>query len=79
MNEEALAHLARLEEISFPAAFAFAAAQRKVPAQPAVVAYIWAWLEGQVTAPAQPIAFQRLPWRMVTGTEVRAERARAMG
>ncbi|HEV8719402.1 MAG TPA: urease accessory protein UreF [Candidatus Binatia bacterium] len=49
-DEKALAHLARLEEISFPAAFAFAAAQWKVPAQPAVVAYLWAWLEGQVTA-----------------------------
>ena len=48
MDEKAHAHLARMEEVSFPAAFAHAAAQWQIPAQPALVAYLWAWLENQV-------------------------------
>ena len=47
-DEEARARLAGLEEMSFPAAFAFAVAQWQIPAQPALVAYLWAWLENQV-------------------------------
>ena len=50
MDEKAHAHLARMEEVSFPAAFAHAAAQWQIPAQPALVAYLWAWLENQVMA-----------------------------
>jgi len=49
-NEEARAHLARLEEIAFPTSFAYAAAQWQIPTQPALVAYLWAWLENQVMA-----------------------------
>ncbi len=49
-DEEARACLAGLEEVSFPAAFAFAAAQWRIPAQSALVAYLWAWLENQVMA-----------------------------
>lgn len=49
-DEEARARLAGLEEISFPAAFAFAVAQWQIPARPALVAYLWAWLENQVMA-----------------------------
>jgi urease accessory protein len=49
-NEKARAGLTGLEEMSFPAAFAFAAAQWRIPAQPALVAYLWAWLENQVMA-----------------------------
>jgi urease accessory protein len=47
-NEKAFAYLAQVEEISFPAAFAFAAAQWQIPAPQALVAYLWAWLENQV-------------------------------
>ena len=49
-NEKALAYLIGLEEISFPTGFAFAAAHWKIPADQALVAYLWAWLENQVMA-----------------------------
>lgn len=49
-NEETRAHLARLEEISFPTSFACAAAHWQISAQPALVAYLWSWLENQVMA-----------------------------
>ena len=49
-NEEARAHLARLEEIAFPTSFACAVARWKISAEPALVAYLWAWLENQVMA-----------------------------
>jgi urease accessory protein len=49
-DEKALAHLAGLEEISFATAFAFALARWKIPTAPALVAYLWAWLENQVMA-----------------------------
>lgn len=49
-NEKALAYLIGLEEISFPTGFAFAAAHWKIPANEALVAYLWAWLENQVMA-----------------------------
>jgi urease accessory protein len=49
-DEEARARLAGLEEMSFPAAFAFAVAHWQIPAQQALVAYLWAWLENQVMA-----------------------------
>lgn len=49
-DEEARARLAGVEEISFPAAFAFAVAHWQIPTQPALVAYLWAWLENQVMA-----------------------------
>ncbi|HWH79729.1 MAG TPA: urease accessory UreF family protein [Candidatus Binatus sp.] len=49
-NKEARAHLARLEEIAFPTSFAWAAAYWQISAQPALVAYLWSWLENQVMA-----------------------------
>ncbi len=49
-DEKARARLAGLEEISFPAAFAFALAYWQIPARQALVAYLWAWLENQVMA-----------------------------
>jgi len=42
--------LARLEEPSFPAAFAYAAASWQIAPGEALVAYLWAWLENQVMA-----------------------------
>jgi urease accessory protein len=49
-NEVTRAHLACLEEIAFPTPFACASAQWQIAAQPALVAYLWAWLENQVMA-----------------------------
>ena len=49
-DEKARAPLDCLEEMAFPTAFAFAVAQWHLPAQPALVAYLWAWLESQVMA-----------------------------
>ena len=45
-----VASLAGLEEISFPAAFAFAASAWKVDEEDALAAYLWSWLENQVMA-----------------------------
>ena len=39
-----------LEEPSFPAAFAYAAAQWKIEPEAALQAYLWAWIENQVMA-----------------------------
>jgi urease accessory protein len=49
-DEKARTRLACVEEMAFPTAFAFAVAQWHLPAQPALVAYVWAWLENQVMA-----------------------------
>src|SRR6185503_18454262 len=49
-DEKARAPFDCLEEMAFPTAFAFAVAQWHIPAQPAVVAYLWAWLESQMMA-----------------------------
>jgi urease accessory protein len=49
-NEEARAHLARLEEIAFPTSFACAVAEWQISPEPALVAYLWSWLENQVMA-----------------------------
>ena len=44
-----------LEEPSFPAAFAFAAAHWKIEPQAALQAYLWAWLENQVMAAVKAV------------------------
>jgi urease accessory protein len=49
-NEAARAHLARLEEIAFPTSFACAVAEWQISPEPALVAYLWAWLENHVMA-----------------------------
>ena len=46
----AIAGLESMEEIVFPAAFTFVAAQWEIPARDALVAYLWSWLENQVMA-----------------------------
>jgi urease accessory protein len=38
------------DEISFPAAFAYAVAAWEIDSQSALVAYLWAWIENQVMA-----------------------------
>jgi urease accessory protein len=44
-----------VEEPSFPAAFAYAAAQWKIEPTAALQAYLWAWLENQVMAAVKVI------------------------
>jgi urease accessory protein len=39
--------LKRIEEISFPAAFAYAVTQWRIEPEQALLAYLWAWLENQ--------------------------------
>jgi len=44
-----------VEEPSFPAAFAYAAAQWKIEPEAALQAYLWAWLENQVMAAVKAV------------------------
>ena len=46
----ATVELQSMEEIVFPAVFAFVAAQWAIPVRDALVAYLWSWLENQVMA-----------------------------
>jgi len=49
-DEVSLARLRGVGDITFPAAFAFAAARWEIPPRSALIAYLWAWLENQVMA-----------------------------
>lgn len=44
-----------VEEPSFPAAFAYAAAQWQIEPEAALQAYLWAWLENQVMAAVKAV------------------------
>jgi urease accessory protein len=44
-----------IEEISFPTAFAYAAAKWEIDAPQALLAYLWAWLENQVMAAVKAV------------------------
>jgi urease accessory protein len=44
-----------VDEPSFPAAFAYAAAQWKIEPEAALQAYLWAWLENQVMAAVKAV------------------------
>ena len=44
-----------VEEPSFPAAFAYAAAQWKIEPEAALQAYLWAWIENQVMAAVKAV------------------------
>jgi urease accessory protein len=44
-----------IAEISFPAAFAYAVATWDIDAEPALTAYLWAWLENQVMAAVKAV------------------------
>jgi urease accessory protein len=46
----ALDSLAQMERVTFPAAFTFTVVQWHIPAQSALIAYLWSWLENQVMA-----------------------------
>jgi urease accessory protein len=49
-EQEALAQLRGIADITFPAAYAFAAVQWDIPPRSALIAYLWSWLENQVMA-----------------------------
>jgi urease accessory protein len=53
INEEdapSFALLQRIEEPAFPTAYACAAARWKIDLSPALIAYLWSWMENQVMA-----------------------------
>jgi urease accessory protein len=49
-EDNALAQLRAITDITFPAAFTFAVVKWNIPARSALIAYLWAWLENQVMA-----------------------------
>jgi urease accessory protein len=51
----ALEQLKAPEEISFPAAFSFAASHWRIPERDALTAYVWSWLENQVMAAVKAV------------------------
>jgi urease accessory protein len=65
LDEETTGHLAEWHAIALPAAFALSARGYGIGSEAALVAYVWAWLEGQVAAaikcvPLGQVAGQRL-------------------
>jgi urease accessory protein len=57
--------LAEIDPISFPAAFAFAAARWNIPPRDALTAYLWSWSENQVSA-----ALKAVPLGQVAGQTI---------
>jgi len=55
MEGEETAALERIEELSFPAAFAFAAVRADLDPREALAAYLFAWVENQVLAALKAI------------------------
>ena len=60
--------LLQLEPLSFPAAFSCAAVCWHIPAQEAVTAYLWSWVENQVSA-----AMKTIPVGQVAGQQILAD------
>lgn len=52
---EGAAPLDPLDELSYPAAFAFACARWEIDADAAAAAYLWSWLENQVLAAVKAV------------------------
>jgi urease accessory protein len=82
-DEKACAPLDCLEEMAFPTVFAFAVVQWHLPAQPALVAYLWAWLESQVMATIKLVPLgqterQRILQALVERLSAVSERAAAI-
>ena len=49
-DDAALSILRQAEQLTFPAAYAFAAHHMRVDAKAALIGYLWSWLENQVMA-----------------------------
>lgn len=60
--------LLQLEPLSFPAAFSCAAVCWHIPAQEMVTAYLWSWVENQVSA-----AMKTIPVGQVAGQQILAD------
>jgi urease accessory protein len=60
-----LAAFAEIDPISYPAAFAFAAARWNIPPRDALTAYLWSWCENQVSA-----ALKAVPLGQVAGQNI---------
>jgi len=83
-DEASLARLRGIGDITFPAAFAFAAAKWEIPARSALIAYLWAWLENQVMAALKSVPLgqtdgQRLLLALATLLPGIADSACALG
>jgi urease accessory protein len=73
-----------LDEIAFPTAFACAAAQWDIDPQPALLAYLWSWLENQVMAAVKAVPLgqtdgQRILLALGARLPAIAQRARTLG
>jgi urease accessory protein len=64
---EALAQLKAIQPVTFPLAYAFAAAHWAIPAEAACQAYAWSWAENQVAA-----AMKAVPIGQVAGQRILA-------
>jgi urease accessory protein len=62
---DALARLRAMSPITYPLAYAFAAASWDIPAETALHAYAWSWLENQVAA-----AMKAVPIGQVAGQRI---------
>ena len=76
--------LQAIDEISFPAAFAFAAHASGIPASDALAGYLFAWVENQALAASKAIPLgqtdtQRLLRDVAAGIPALAERAARLG
>jgi urease accessory protein len=69
-DEAKLAQLLKLEPLSFPAAFSCAAVNWDIPAEATVSAYLWSWVENQVSA-----AMKTIPVGQVAGQQILADLA----
>jgi urease accessory protein len=72
-----------VEEPSFPAAYAYAAAQWKIEPEAALQAYFWAWLENQVMAAVKAVPLgqtdgQRILFSLGNGLEALAKKTITM-
>jgi len=80
----ALAALAALDEPAFPAAFAFAVSHWQIAPEPALIAYLWSWLENQAMAALKAVPLgqtdgQRLLLRLGDRLSALAQAAARLG
>jgi len=69
-EDQSLAQLGGITDITFPAAFTFAVVRWEIPARSALIAYLWAWLENQVMA-----ALKAVPLGQTDGQRLLLSRA----
>jgi urease accessory protein len=84
IDKETLAQLTQLNEAAFPTAFSLAVAQWEILPADALIGYLWAWLENQVTAAIKTVPLgqtegQRILLRLGAKAVKVAERAATLG